>query len=168
MVNRNIIFENTVNLYVQSDTDGLYIMPWKILHDGYQVTKQETVVSISPDAGIPITHSRFSVGGRIIGCKIYVDREQDWWLWFSRATNNRALPFWVYDPKFKGFMKCYMTEQPNLSPANDSPEGVFVQLNLYAKASAIPVYRFITENTPPNLVVDSDNSFIYDKDEVSY
>lgn len=165
---RNIIFENQSNLYVKSDTDGLYIMPWRLLHDGYQVSKQETVVSVSPDAGIPISHSRFSIGGRIIAAKIYVDREQDWWMWFKKATNDRALPCWIYDPKVNGFMRSYITEQPKLSPANDSIEGVYVDLALFVRAAAISVQRFITESDVPNLVTEGENSFIYDIEEVSY
>ena len=72
----NVIFDTQKELFVKSTTDGLYIMPWRLLHDGYQVTRQETVVSVDPDAGIPITHSRFSAGGRIISAKIYVDTEE--------------------------------------------------------------------------------------------
>lgn len=166
---KNIIFDDPTNLYVRSDTDGLYIMPWKLLHDGYQVSKQETVVSVSPDAGIPISHSRFSIGGRIIAAKIYVNTEPDWWMWYRTATNDRALPFWVYDAKMSGFMRCYITEQPKLSPAGSSVEGCFVQLALFARANAIPVKRFITESDVPNLVVEGvDNAFVYDETEVSY
>ena len=166
---RNIIFEDDSNLYVKSDTDGLYVMPWRLLNDGYQVSKQETVVSVSPDAGIPISHSRFSIGGRIISAKIYVKTEEDWWMWYRIATNDRALPFWVYDVKMDGFMRCYITEQPKLSPADSSPKGCFVQLALFARASAIPVRRFITESDVPNLVVEgAANNFVYDETEVSY
>lgn len=164
----NIIFEDDSNLYVRSKTDGLYILPWKILHDGNQVTKQETVVSVSPDAGIPITHSRFSIGGRIIAAKIYVNTESDWWMWYRQATNDRALPCWVYDPRVNGFMRCYITEQPTLSPAGNSVNGAYVSLALFARAAAIPVMRFITESTDSNLVTEGDNNFVYDNTEVSY
>lgn len=166
---RNIIFTDDSNLYVKSSIDGLYIMPWKMLHDGYQVTRQETVVSVSPDAGIPITHSRFSIAGRIIAVKIFVNTEQDWWLWYRQATLDRALPCWVYDPKLRGFMRCYITEQPTLSPAEGSVLGCYVSLSLFARAAAIPVKRFIIESDVPNLVVEGeDNSFVYDETEVSY
>ena len=166
---RNIIFDDDSNLYVTSSTDGLYILPWKILHEGYQVSRQDAVVSLSPDAGIPITHSRFSESGRIIAAKIYVNTESEWWMWFKKATNNRALPFWVYDIKIKGFMRCYITEQPSLSPAGNSPEGVYVSLALYARPSALTVNRFITESDAPNLVVEgADNNFVYDIEEVAY
>lgn len=164
----NIIFDNPNNLYVRSKTDGLYVMPWKLLHDGYQVSKQETVVSVSPDAGIPITHSRFSIGGRIIAAKIYVNNEPDWWLWFSRATNNRALPFWVHDAKTKGFMRCYITEPPQLSMAGNSIDGVYISLTLYARPAVVTVDRYLTEGTAPNLVVEGNNNFVYDSEGVIY
>jgi len=165
---KTIIFEDKSNLFVTSDTDGLYIMPWALLHDGYSVSMQETVVSVSPDAGIPISHSRFSIGGRIIGAKIYCDTETDWWMWFKRATNNRALPCWVYDPKVNGFMRCMITEQPQLTLAGSTPQGVNVSLSLFVRASAISVKRFVTENDVPNIVTESDNYFVYDEEEVSY
>lgn len=166
---RNIIFEDSSNLYVRSSVDGLYIMPWRLLHDGYDVSKQDGVVSVSPDAGIPVSHSRFSITGRIISAKIYVKTEPDWWMWFRTATNDRALPFWIYDAKAKGFMRCYITEQPKLSPASDSPEGCFIQLALFARAAAIPVRRFITESNVPNFVIEgTTNNFVYDEIEVSY
>jgi len=164
----NIIFDNQANLFVRSDSDGLYILPWRLLHDGYQVSKQETVVSVSADAGIPISHSRFSVGGRIIAAKIYVNTEQDWWIWFKKATNDRALPCWVYDARISGFMRCYISEQPTVTPANNSADGVYVSLALFARASAIPVKRFVTENSTPNLVVEGEDNFVYDEAEVSY
>lgn len=166
---RNIIFDNPSNLFVKSSVDSLYILPWRILHDGYEVTKQETVVSVSPDAGIPISHSRFSIGGRIISAKIFVNNEPDWWMWYREATNDRALPFWAYDIKVNGFMRCYITEQPKLSPANNSVQGCYVQLALFVRAASIPVRRFITENNPPNLIIEGvDNNLVYDEVEVSY
>lgn len=166
---KNIIFDNDSNLLVRSSVDGLYILPWRLLHDGYQVTRQETVVSVSADAGIPITHSRFSIGGRIIAAKIYVNTESEWWLWYRQATNERALPIWVYDVRVNGFMRCYITEQPNLSTAGNSVNGCYVSLALFARAAAIPVSRFLTENVDPNLVTeDIDNAFVYDQIEVSY
>ena len=166
---RNIIFTEDSNLYVRSKTDGLYVFPWRLLHDGYQVTKQETVVSVSPDSGIPISHSRFSIGGRIIAAKIYVNTEQDWWMWFRQATNDRALPCWIYDARVGGFMRCYITEQPTLTPANNSAEGCYVSLALFARAAAISVKRFVTESDVPNLVIEgAENSFVYDESEVSY
>ena len=165
----NIIFEDDTNLYVRSKTDKLYVMPWEILHDGYQVTKQETVVSVSPDAGIPISHSRFSIGGRLISAKIHVNTEMDWWMWYRQATNDRALPFWAYDARVGGFMRCYITEQPKLSPAGNSANGCYVNLSLFVRAAAISVRRFVTESDTPNLVVEgADNSFVYDEAEVGY
>ena len=165
---RNIIFEDFTELYVKSDTDGLYIMPWKLLHDGNQVTKQDTVVSVSPDAGIPISHSRFSIGGRIIACKIYVDSEPTWWMWFKKATADRALPCWVYDARINGFMRCYITEVPQVSPAGNSQNGVYVSLTLFARASAMTVQRFVTENSTPNMVIEKADSFVFDTEEVAY
>lgn len=164
----NVIFDTQAELFVKSTTDGLYIMPWRLLHDGYQVTRQDAVVSISPDAGIPISHSKFSAGGRIISAKIYVDTEEEWWFWFARATRNRALPFWVYDIKLDGFMRCYLLEQPTLQPANDSIKAMYVQLKLYAISNAIPIQRFITENIPEHIVTESNGALVYDTDEVMY
>ena len=165
----NIIFEDDTNLYVRSKADGLYVMPWKILHEGYQVSKQETVVSVSPDAGIPISHSRFSIGGRIISAKIYVNTEMDWWMWYRQATKDRALPVWVYDARVKGFMRCYITEQPKLSTAGNSADGCYITLALFVRAAAITVKRFVTESDVPNMVIEgTDNSFVYDETEVGY
>lgn len=165
----NIIFEDDSNLYVRSKTDNLFVMPWKLLHDGYQVSKQETVVSVSPDAGIPISHSRFSIGGRIMSAKIYVNTEMDWWMWYRQATHDRALPVWVYDARVGGFMRCYITEQPKLSPAGNSADGCYVTLALFARAAAISVKRFVTESDVPNMVIEgADGSFVYDETEVSY
>ena len=164
----NVIFDTQEELFVKSTTDGLYIMPWLLLHDGYQVTRQETVVSVDPDAGIPITHSRFSAGGRIISAKIYVDTEETWWFWYARATNNRALPCWIYDVKLNGFMRCYILEQPTVEPAGNSVKAVYVQLKIYAFSNAIPIKRFITENTPERIVTEGNGALVYDNDEVMY
>lgn len=162
------IFDSSEGIFVKSNTDGLYILPWQLLHDGYQVTRQETVVSVDPDAGVPITHSRFSAGGRIISAKIFVDTETQWWWWYSRATNNRALPCWIYDPKLQGFMRCYILEQPTVEPAGTSVLGVYVQLKIFAVTNAIPIQRFITENTPERIVTENNGALVYDNDEVMY
>lgn len=165
----NIVWGNSDELFVVSEADGIYIMPWKLLHEGYDVTRQEGVVSVSPDAGIPITHSRFSQTGRIISAKIFTDTEPVWWLWYDKATHNRALPCWIYDPKINGFMKCYITEQPNWAPAGSSVKGGYVSLKLYAVSQAIPVRAFITENTPERIVVEGTNArLVYTQDEVQY
>lgn len=164
----NVIFDTQEELFVKSTTDGLYIMPWRLLHDGYQVTRQETVVSVDPDAGIPITHSRFSAGGRIISAKIYVDTEETWWFWYARATNNRAKPCWIYDIKLNGFMRCYILEQPTLEPAGNSVNGVYVQIKIFAFSNAIPIKRFITENMPERIVTEGNGVLVYDNDEVMY
>lgn len=165
----NIVWGDKTILFVKSNTDGLYIMPWRILHDGYEVTRQETVVSVDPDAGIPITHSRFTAGGRIISAKIFVDTEETWWFWYKRATNNRALPCWIYDIKLNGFMRCIIMQQPSLSPAGGSIRGMYVQLKLYAQANSIPIKRFITENTPERIIIEGNGALVYDSDgEVMY
>lgn len=167
---RNIIFEDSSNLYVRSTTDNLYILPWRLLHDGYEVSRQEGVVSVSPDSGIPISHSRFSITGRIIAAKIYVNTEPDWWTWYRTATRDRALPFWIYDIKVRGFARCYITEQPKLSPADSSPEGCFVTLSLFIRAEALSIKRLINEGTIPRLVVEGTNkNYVFDTEtEVSY
>lgn len=164
----NIIWGDPTILFVKSTADGLYIMPWKLLHDGYEVVRQESVVSVSPDANIPITHSRFTAAGRIISAKIFTNTEQDWWIWFREAVRNRALPCWVYDLKLKGYMKCYIMEQPSWAPAASSIKGGFVQLKLYAVANSIPVRKFITENMPERIVVEGKNALIYEISEVLY
>lgn len=164
----NVIFDTQEKLFVKSTTDGLYIMPWRLLNDGYEVTRQETVVSVDPDAGIPITHSRFTAGGRIISAKIFVDTEEAWWFWYKRATNNRALPCWIYDVKLDGFMRCIILQQPSLSPAGGSVRGMYVQLKLYAQANSIPIKRFITENIPERIVTEGNGALVYDNDEVMY
>ena len=163
----NIIWGDANELFVQAE-DGLYIMPWKLLHEGYQVTRQDGVVSVDPDAGIPISHSRFSATGRIISAKIYTNTEPDWWVWYRQATNNRALPCWVYDHKLNGFMKCYILEQPSWAPASSSINGGYCQLKLYAVAASIPLRKFITENTPERMVVEGTNILIYEEKEVMY
>lgn len=164
----NIVWGDNTKLFMKSDTDGLYIMPWRILHDGYEVTRQNTVVSIDAEAGIPITFSKFTNGGRIISAKIYTDTEPEFWNWYKQATNERALPFWVYDVRVGGFMKCYMTETPTLSTANNSVNACYVQLKLYALSATIPVIKFITENTPEKMVIEGNNILVYENDEVIY
>jgi len=95
--------------------------------------------------------------------------EMDWWMWYRQATNDRALPFWAYDARVGGFMRCYITEQPKLSPAGNSTNGCYVTLSLFVRAAAISVRRFVTESDTPNLVIEgADNSFVYDEAEVSY
>lgn len=164
----NIVWGDKTILFMKSNIDGLYIMPWRILHDGYEVIRQETVVSIDPDAGIPITHSRFTAGGRIISAKIFVDTEETWWFWYKRATNNRALPCWIYDIKLNGFMRCIIIQQPSLSPAGGSIRGMYVQLKLYAQANSIPIKTFITENTSERIVTEGNGALVYESDEVMY
>ena len=152
----------------KSKKDGLPIMPWRLLHDGYEVTQQETVVSVDPDSGVPITHSKFSVGGRIISAKIFVDTEIEFWIWWKNAIQNRALPFWVYDVNVNGFMRCYATEQAKLSPAGTSVNGRYVQLKLYTRSSTISLTSFITENMPENYVLEGADNYLIDNDEVLY
>lgn len=164
----NIVWGDRTILFMKSNTDGLYIMAWRILHDGYEVTRQNTVTSVDPDAGIPITHSKFTNGGRIISAKIYVDTETEFWNWYKMGTQERALPFWVYDVQVDGFMKCYMTEVPTLSRAGSSIFGCYVQLKLYAVSATIPVRKFITENTPEKMVIEGNNILVYENDEVIY
>ena len=164
----NVIFDTQEKLFVKSTTDGLYIMPWRLLNDGYEVTRQETVVGVDPDAGIPITHSRFTAGGRIISAKIFVDTEATWWVWYKRATNNRALPCWIYDVKLDGFMRCIILQQPSLSPAGGSVRGMYVQLKLYAQTNSIPIKRFITENIPERIVTEGNGALVYENGEVMY
>ena len=166
--NNNVIFDTQEELFVKSTTDGLYIMPWRLLHDGYEVTRQETVVRVDPENGIPITHSRFTAGGRIISAKIFVDTEETWWFWFKRATNNSALPCWIYDPKVDGFMRCTILQQPTISPAGNAVKEMYVQLKLYAQANSIPIKRFITENIPERIVTEGNGALVYDNDEVMY
>lgn len=156
------------NGITRSSEDNLAVMPWKLLHDGYQVTRQETVVSVDPDSGIPVTHSRFTVGGRIISAKIFVDTEQQWWFWYNSATKSRALPCWVYDANIDAFMRCYILEQPELSRAGSSVKGCYVQLKLYAKSRSIPVLSFVTENTPENYVTEGNNNYITENSEGIY
>lgn len=163
------IFNISENLIVRSTTDELAVMPWRLLHEGYQVTRQETVVSVSPDAGIPISHSRFTEGGRIISGKIFVDTEPIFWVWYKQATNNRALPCWVYDIKLNGFMRCYILEEPTLSPAGTSVNGCYVQLKLYAKATNIALDSFVTESLDDKYVLEGTKNLVYVADnEVSY
>lgn len=158
-----------VNQIFKSTKDGLPIMPWKLLHDGYEVTQQETVVSVDPDAGIPITHSKFTVGGRIISAKIYTDTELEFWIWWKNAIQNRALPFWVYDVKVDGFMRCYATEQATWSPAGDSVHGGYAQLKLYTRSATIGIESFVTENMPENFVTEGqENNFLTENSEVIY
>lgn len=152
----------------RSEVDNLAIMPWKLLHDGYEVTYQETVVSTDPDAGIPITHSRFTTGGRIISAKIYTDNEPDFWIWYHSAVKSRALPCWVYDGNMDNFMRCIILEQPSVSRAGSSVEGCYVQLKLYARSQSIPVDSFITEHLPENYVTEGEDNYIFDTSEVLY
>lgn len=156
----NIIWGDPRILFKKSEEDGLYVMPWKLLHEGYQVTRQDTVVRVSPDAGVVISHSRWSAGGRIIAAKIFTNNEEDFWYWLAVATNNTALPCWIYDPKVEGFMRCNITEQPQASPAGTSVKGMYINLQLYAKAQAIPILNLVTENTPYRYVVEGDNSYV--------
>lgn len=164
----NVIFDIVENLFVKSTTDGLYIMPWKILHDGYEVTRQDTVKRVDPDSGIPITHSRFTAGGRIISARIYVDDEETFWFWMARAVKNTALPCWIYDPKLQGFMRSTFLEQPSISPAGTSVRGMYAQLKIYVQSNSIPIKRFITENKPERIVTENNKALIYDVDEVMY
>lgn len=164
----NTIFDINKNLFIRSTTDNLYIMPWKLLHEGYQVVRQDTVVRVDPDAGLPITHSKFTVGGRIISCQIFVDREEIFWYWFLKACKNSALPCWVADFKLNGFMRCTFLEQPTLSPAGSSILGMYGQLKLYAWVNTVPVQSFITENLPENFVTSKGAYLIQTSAEVSY
>lgn len=170
MVNKykNTIFDITENLFIKSDTDGLYVMPWRLLHDGYEVTRQDTVVRVDPDAGLPVTHSRFTVGGRIISAKIYVDDEPTFWFWYKKATNSGALPCWIYDVKLNGFMRCTFSDVPTLSPAGNSVNGMYCQMKFYAWSSSIPIISFITENLPQRYVTSEGNYLIEDSEEVEY
>lgn len=158
-----------VTKIIKSTKDGLPIMPWKLLHDGYQAVQQDTVVNIDPDSGIPITHSKFTVGGRIISAKIFTETETEFWLWWKNAIQNRALPFWVYNVKMDGFMRCYATEQPTWSPAGTSVNGGYVQLKLYCRSVSVKITSFITENTPENFVTEGiDDNYLVDVEEVLY
>lgn len=168
---KNIIWGDPNILFKVSATDGLYVMPWRLLHDGYQVTRQDTVVRITPDAGEVISHSKWSAGGRIISAKIFVNSEEQFWYWLSVATNNTAIPCWVYDPKVNGYMKCHITEQPSASPAGTSVRGMYINLQLYAKAQSVNVLNFITENTPDRAVVEGiegDYKYVSEQGEVMY
>lgn len=165
---KNTVFDITQNLFVKSNTDGLYVMPWKLLHDGYEVTRQSTVVRVDPDNGLPISHSRFTVGGRIISAKIYIDREEIFWLWYKKATNNSALPFWVYDAKLNGYMRCMLTDDPTLSVAGNSVKGMYGQLKLYSYSTPIPIISFITENTPEKYVTAENKYIVETPGEIEY
>lgn len=169
---KNIVWGDPNLLFKVSAEDGLYVMPWRLLHDGYQVTRQDTVVRVSPDSGVVISHSKWSAGGRIIAAKIYVDNEESFWYWLAVATQNTALPCWVYDPKVNGFMKCHITDQPTVTPAGTSVRGMYVNLQLYAKAQSLNVINLITENTPDRAVVEGNEqegySFVSEQGEVMY
>lgn len=169
---KNILWGDPNILFKVSTTDGLYVMPWRLLHDGYQVTRQDTVVRVSPDAGEVISHSKWSAGGRIIAAKIYVDNEESFWYWLSMATNNTALPFWAYDPKVNGYMRVTFTDQPTVAPANSSVKGMYVNLQLYAKSQSVSVLNFITENTPDRAVVEGNEhdgyKYVSEQGEVMY
>ena len=167
-IDNNIIFKNKHDLMVKSKTDGLYILPWRLLHDGHDTVRQKTVVRVDADAGVPISHSRFSAGGRIISAKIYVDNAVIWNLWLLRATNNTALPFWVWDAEMKGFMRCRFIDDPNINPPSGAILGRYVYLKIFAEAQSIPIRQFITENTPERIVTEGDNSLIISFDEVLY
>ena len=164
----NVIFDIDDNLFVKSNTDGLYVFPWKLLHDGYEVTRQDTVTRVDPDSGVPITHSRFTAGGRIISSRVFVDDEVTFWFWMARATKNTALPCWIYDPKLKGFMRATFLQQPTLSPAGTSVKGMYVQIKFYAQSNAIPIKKFVTENMPARVVTEGNNIVIHDNEEVMY
>ncbi len=139
--------------------DGLPIMPWRLLHADYQVSRQSTVVSVDPDAGIPITHSKFTVGGRIISAKIYTDTEPEFWIWYNNILNCRALPCWVYDARVKRFCKCYMIDEPALEPA--TVQGCYVQIKLYTKSTILSQETLVTEDTPENFVTeDSEENYV--------
>ena len=168
---KNIVWGDKSQLFKKSTQDGLYVMPWKLLHDGYQVTRQDTVVRVSPDAGVVISHSRWSAGGRIIAAKIFVDQEEFFWYWLAIATQNTALPCWVYDARVEGFMKCHITEQPSLTPAGTSVKGCYVNLQLYAKSQPITVLNYVTENIPDRFVVEGNQNnykYVAEKGEVMY
>lgn len=165
---KNTIFDINKNLFVKSNQDGLYVMPWRLLHDGYEVTKQDTVVRIDPDAGLPITHSKFTVGGRIISSKIYVDREEIFWFWHTKATKSGALPFWVYDAKVNGYMKCTLLEPPALSPAGNSVKGMYGQLKLYAWSVPMSIISLVTENDPEKYVTAEYKYIVDTSEEVNY
>lgn len=167
-VDKNTVFDITQNLFVKSNTDGLYVMPWKFLHDGYEVTRQSTVVRVDPDAGLPISHSRFTVGGRIISAKLYIDREETFWFWYGKATRSSALPFWAYDAKLNGYMRCLFTDEPSLSPAGNSVKGMYAQIKVYCYANPVQVIGFVMEDTPEKYVTEQNNYVIEDADEVSY
>ena len=171
LIDKNIVWGDKSILFQKSTDDGLYVMPWKLLHDGYQVTRQDTVVRVSPDAGAVISHSRWSAGGRIIAAKIFVDQEEIFWYWFAIATQNTALPVWVYDPKVKGFMRCDITEQPTASPAGTMVQGMYVNLQLYAKSQPMTVLNYVVENKPERAVVEGVNGtykYVAEKGEVMY
>jgi hypothetical protein len=143
-------------------------MPWKLLHDGYQTSRQSTVVRVTPDAGVPISHSRFSTAGRILAVKIYVNTEPEWWVWYNKATRNGAVPFWVYDAKVNGFMRCRFTDEPTCNPAGNMADGVNISLPLFAEALAMKMINFITESDVPNLVTEEADTFLYTEEEVAY
>lgn len=169
---KNIVWGDPNVLFKVSAEDGLYVMPWKLLHDGYQVTRQDTVVRVSPDAGEVISHSKWSAGGRIIAAKIYVNNEELFWYWLAVATHNTALPCWIYDPKVGGFMKCHITEPPTASPAGSSIKGMYVNLQLYAKAQSLGVVNLVVEDTPEKAVVEGNEhdgyNYVAELGEVMY
>lgn len=164
----NTLFDINVTLFVKSTVDNLYIMPWRLLHDGYEVTRQDNVVRVDADAGVPITHSKFTVSGRIISTKIFVDDEPTFWWWYQKASKTGALPFWVYDVKVKGYMRCTILDQPSVSPAGSSVNGMYVQMKLYAHSMPIDTIGFITENTPEKFVTTEDKLLIQNYGEVMY
>lgn len=165
---KKTVFDIDKNLFVQSETDNLYIMPWKLLHEGYEVTRQDSVVRVDPDAGVPITHSKFSTSGRIISAKIFVGDEPTFWRWYGIAAKNGAVPFWVYDARLQGYMRCTILDQPSLSPAGTSVNGCYVQIKLFAHTMPIPIISFLMENTPERAVTENDKFIIQNFGEVTY
>ena len=166
---KNIVWGDKSILFQKSTEDGLYVMPWRLLHDGYQVTRQDTVVRVSPDAGSVISHSKWTVGGRIIAAKIFVDKEEIFWYWLNVATKDTALPCWIYDAKVEGFMRCNITEQPTLAPAGTSVKGCYVNLQLYTKSQPVTLINYVTEDTPERAVVEGANEkYVVEKIEVIY
>lgn len=167
--NNNTVFDiDTDGLLVKSAEDGLYVMPWKILHDGYEATRQDGVVDVDADAGIPWSHSRFSATGKILSCKIYCDNEKLWNIWFEQATNFRLLPFWFYDAKTNGFSRGKITEQPTVSPAGTSINGVYVQLKIYVIPRTITIANYVTEDVANNYVEENGNLIYTNNKEVNY
>jgi len=165
---KKTLFDIRENLFVQSETDGLYVMPWRLLHDGYEVTRQDGVVRVDPDAGVPITHSKFSTSGRIMSSRIFVTDEPIFWHWYAKACLNGAMPCWIYDARLQGYMRCTFLDQPTLSPAGTSERGCYVQMKLFAHTMPVPAISYITENKPERLVTENNKFVIQTLGEVMY